>query len=58
MPIRHSGGDFGELHVKMIVSFPAELNQKQKDLIEKIFPGDSSKGKSIETNKGDEKEEL
>ena len=28
MPIRNSGGDFGELHVKMIVSFPTELTAR------------------------------
>ena len=26
MPIRGSGGDFGELHVKLIVTFPTALN--------------------------------
>ena len=40
MPIRDSYGDYGELHVKMIVTFPTELTNKQKDLVEKIFPGD------------------
>jgi DnaJ-class molecular chaperone len=28
MPIRNSGGDYGELHVKMIVGFPAELTAR------------------------------
>lgn len=29
MPIRGTG-DYGELHVKMLVNFPRELNDKQK----------------------------
>ena len=28
MPIHNSGGDFGDLHVKMIVSFPQALSAK------------------------------
>ena len=36
MPIRGTG-DFGELHVKMIVNFPKELTDKQKQLVELIF---------------------
>ena len=33
MPVRNSGGDFGELHVKLIVTFPTVLNAKQKELV-------------------------
>ena len=40
MPIRNSGGDFGELHVKLIVTFPASLSANQIDLVKKIFPID------------------
>lgn len=37
MPIRGSQ-QFGELHVKLIVGFPAKLSPTQKEMIEKIFP--------------------
>lgn len=33
MPIQNSGGDHGELHVKMIVTFPTQLTPKQKELL-------------------------
>ena len=33
MPVRNSYGDFGELHVKMIVTFPTALTPKQKELV-------------------------
>lgn len=52
MPIKDSGGDFGELHVKMIVGFPTELTAKQKELVNKIFPDDGSeKTQSIKTDR-------
>ena len=38
MPVKNSGGDYGELHVKMIVNFPTALNAKQKEFVEKIEP--------------------
>jgi len=37
MPIRGTG-EFGELHVKMLVNFPKDLNDKQKQLVDLIFP--------------------
>ena len=37
MPIRGTS-DYGELHVKMLVNFPRELNDKQKQLVDLIFP--------------------
>ena len=37
MPIRGSGGDYGELHVKLIVNFPTRLSPRQKELAHKIF---------------------
>lgn len=37
MPIRGTG-EFGELHVKLLVNFPKELTEKQKQLVELIFP--------------------
>lgn len=42
MPVRGSGGDYGDLHVKMIVNFPAKLNSKQKELAKTIFHGKKS----------------
>lgn len=38
MPVKHSGGDFGEMHAKMLVNFPTRLSPRQKELLEKIFP--------------------
>jgi DnaJ-class molecular chaperone len=37
MPIRGTS-DYGELHVKMIVNFPKELTERQKQLVDLIFP--------------------
>jgi DnaJ-class molecular chaperone len=37
MPIR-STGDFGDLHVKLLVNLPKKLSDKQRLLIDKIFP--------------------
>lgn len=56
MPIRHSGGDFGELHVKMIVNFPSELSAKQKELVNKIFPDDGTESSSQGVQTGDHDE--
>lgn len=41
MPIRNSGGDYGDLHVKLLVTFPQKLSPRQRTLIEKIFGNDS-----------------
>lgn len=37
MPIR-SIGEFGDLHVKLQVVLPKKLSDKQRLLVEKIFP--------------------
>lgn len=37
MPIRGTT-DYGELHVKMIVNFPKDLTERQKQLVDLIFP--------------------
>ena len=63
MPIRNSGGDFGELHVKLIVTFPASLSANQIDLVKKIFPIDeqespnSEQAEKVESD-DDDKDEL
>ena len=63
MPIRNSGGDFGELHVKLIVTFPASLSANQIDLVKKIFPIDeqespnSEQAEKVESDE-DDKDEL
>jgi DnaJ-class molecular chaperone len=41
MPIR-STGEFGELHVKMLVNFPKKLTPQQIQLVEHIFPADGN----------------
>ena len=63
MPIRNSGGDFGELHVKLIVTFPVSLSANQIDLVKKIFPIDeqespnSEQAEKVESD-DDDKDEL
>lgn len=37
MPVRGSGGDYGELHVKLIVNFPSRLSPQQREIALKIF---------------------
>lgn len=37
MPIRGTN-DFGDLHVKMLVNFPKDLTDRQRQIIEMIFP--------------------
>jgi DnaJ-class molecular chaperone len=39
MPIKNQD-TFGELHAKMMVVFPTKLTQRQKELVELIFPDD------------------
>ena len=62
MPVRNSGGDFGELHVKLIVNFPASLSANQIELVKKIFPIDdqelpnSEQAEKVESD--DDKDEL
>ena len=62
MPVRNSGGDFGELHVKLIVNFPASLSANQIKLVKKIFPIDdqelpnSEQAEKVESD--DDKDEL
>ena len=36
MPIRGTG-EYGELHVKMIVNFPSKLSPRQIEIVQKIF---------------------
>ena len=62
MPVRNSGGDFGELHVKLIVNFPASLSANQIELVKKIFPIDdqelpnSEQAEKVESD--DDRDEL
>lgn len=38
MPIKDREGSFGELHAKVLVTLPTKLTERQKQLIELIFP--------------------
>lgn len=38
MPLRNDGMGFGDLYVKFIINFPNKLNDKRKQLLEKILP--------------------
>ena len=40
MPIKNREGYFGELHAKVLVSFPTKLSERQKALLNQIFPDD------------------
>ena len=38
MPVKHRDGRFGDLHAKMMVQFPSKLTERQKELVNLIFP--------------------
>ena len=38
MPIKDSGGSMGDLHAKLMVTFPKSLSKRQKELVALIFP--------------------
>ncbi len=38
MPIKNVDGSFGDLHAKLLITFPSKLTARQKELVAKIFP--------------------